>query len=712
MAEVTSPEHGLLPVPPQRTGSPSEREGRSSTIDEQRIVTTLEANVVEADTIQGSEVSEQRQTNHVLYAIDRIGNEKKGRSHHISADVLDAVESQKAFYQEAFTSSRIPVKFKPENGKDKFARVGTEYVQMQFMDKNDGYAFLRDSFHDAFVAKRCVAKVEWMPSYEVKTEPFGPITGSQHLKLSMQKDVLSVTVLSQDPGPNGVTLISGVFEREEDKGFVDLELVQPERYFRDPNVSFVAEASFAGWQEDIPRYELIDQGYDETEVMELNLDYRFRQNEEDAARKAHDSTWSRARRHKRQPEAEIVTIYHHFAYLDLSQYGGPGSEISMGIGNTRLYKFVWSQGRLLTLPESMEFDDEGNMTAGEKYIEQDDGMPFFEWTQYKISHAEFGLCEADIMGDLQWTKSNLRRLIIDNQAMVNTSRWKARHGFIKNPRELLDNNIGSVLWVKDMNALEPLPTAPISPESFNLLETLDIEKENRNGMSRLAKGLSTDAISHQNATDMVQRLTNASNRRVLRGVRDYAETFLKPIFLHFYNLGVKYDKQVHPVEIDGQWVPMAPSQWPKRSMAKVAVALTPDEGREKGMFLIQMHAMMKDDPDIGEMYGVQQKHALMRDVFEFMDAGDSSRYLMHPGSPQFKQKMMDKQKRQKQMEEAQRRQLQIVQGEFALKQREQDRKDADTATDNIRDDDKFTHDKYMDFIEAGIEIQQKRPAAL
>ena len=68
-------------------------EQRSSTIDEQRLINALEANVVEADTIQGSEISEQRQRNHIMYTGDRMGNEKANRSQHMSLDVLDAVGS-------------------------------------------------------------------------------------------------------------------------------------------------------------------------------------------------------------------------------------------------------------------------------------------------------------------------------------------------------------------------------------------------------------------------------------------------------------------------------------------------------------------------------------------------------------------------------------------------------------------------------------------
>jgi len=684
---------------------------RSDSIDEARIVTALEANVIEADTIQGNEVSEQRIRNHVYYAIEKVGGEKKNRSHHVSADVFDSVESQKAYYQEAFSGNRRPVVFQPEDEQDKLARLATEYVTDQFKSKNKGFAFIRDSLHDAMVAKRCVAKVEWRSDVITKTEQFDNLTQAQLLQLQQRPDIVSIDPTKTDSGPNGVKVFSGTLDREEDVGFNEVELVQPERYYRDPNVSFVEEANFAGFQEDLSRRDLMDQGFDEEEVMALRLDYRFRQNEEETARKSHDQSWSRARRSKREPEMELITVYWHWGYFDLSNFR-KGGGVAPGIGDVRLYKFVWSQGALLTLPETMEFDEDGTMIDSRRFIEEKDGMPFKEWTQYKISHAEFGLCEADVQYDLQRTKSNLRRLIIDNQAMGNTSRWKARHGFIKNPRELLDNNIGSVLWLKDMKALEPLITPPISNASFNLLETLDVEKENRSGLSRLAKGLSGDAISHQNAADMIQRLTNASNRRVLRGVRDYAETFLSEIFLRIYTLGVRHDKSTHHVEINGQWIPLTPQKWPMRTKAKVTVALTPDEGREKGMFLMQAHGMMSQDEELKKLYGVSQKHAMMNDIFELMDAGDASRYMMHPASEEYKQQLQREQQMQEMAQQMQKFEVWLEKTGMQLKIQEQKRKDGDTATDNLLEEDKFEHEKLMDFIDAGLEITQRRPAKI
>lgn len=692
-----------------------EREPRSRSIDERRVVSALEAFFIEADTIEGSSVSEQRQTNHEYYAMEPFGDEQEGRSQALSADVLDAVESGKGFYMEAFGEGRRPLRFMPENGQDKTARLSTEYVTEMFLDDNDGFEFIRDSLHDAMVAKRCVAHLEWSECYEEGWQEFeGP---EQQLNIMMARDpelmVDRFTYVDQQRG-----IVRAMIIKDVDRSFAELTLIRPETYFRDPNVAYVKDAAFAGWHDDYQRRQLIDMGFDPDEVMALRLEYRFRRNEEDASRKSHDDTWSRERRFHRNPEAEIVTLYTTYAYVDLSSYdlGGDMGDVGRDtIDDTRLYKFYWSQGKLLTNPDT-----------GKPYQEITDGelgKIFFEWTQYKISHAEHGLCDADLTKSLQWDKSHLRRLTIDNAAMTNTSRWKARHSFVKNPRELLDNRIGSVIWLKDMNSLEPLETQPIPQQTFQLEERLDQEKENRTGLSRLAKGLNADAVAKQNADTMIQRLTNASNRRVLRGVRDYAETFLKPIFIRMHNLGVRYDKRPRMISLAGQNIPVRPSQLPVRRKMKVRTALTPDEGREESAFLLGMHNVLREDPELQMLYSADKRFQLMSDVFDAHGYADANQYMRSPADPQVRQMAQMRQQMQSMQAQMARMQQQIEMSEDTRKWLETRNKIADTASDNLRADDQFQWDRYtwqkefneevrVNDAEIEIERTQRRPAAV
>jgi len=696
-----------------------DRELESANIDSKRIVNTLEANVIESDTIQGSEISEQRQRNHVHYALDRLGNEKRGRSQHITADVHDIVESQKALYRESTQSNSKFFKFLPEDDQDTTSHLATRYVNNHFYSgKNKGERIIRDSLHDAFVAKRAVAKVEWKADSEKTTQRFEGIVGQQLMMLQADPGFRGFTEIREEVvnGPQGpLQVYFGEAAWEKDESFPHVCLIQPERYFRDPNVTYVEDGAFAGYQCDLSRYQLIDMGFDEDQVMNLDLDYRFRQNEEDAARKAHDSTWSRARRHKRSPEQEIVTVYFHWAYLDLDQFAAGNTD--PGISGTKLYKFVWSQGELLTNP-----------TSGELWKECKDGYPFVEWVQYKVSHAEFGLCDADLAGPIQWSKSNILRMSIDNIAMGNTSRWKARTGAVKNPRELLDNNIGSLIWMRaNMQDLEPLTTPPLSPYTTQVYEQLEQDKETRTGLSRLAKGMNTDAIRYQNADDMVERLTNASNRRSMMGVRDYCSDFLSEIALKIYNLGRKYDKQPLMVEHAGQWQQIDPSQFIERNKIEIRAALTPEDRRAEAQFLMTAYQLIASDPALQPLFTMEEKHALLDDAFDHMGIGDTSRYMKQPNDPQVMQAMQQQQMMNQaimqQQQQIQQMQMQFQANEDRRKDLELELSVIDKGSDNMRADEKMDWDNHwngrnLEFDkwkfnrEYELEKQQARPVAV
>jgi hypothetical protein len=406
-----------------------------------------------------------------------------------------------------------------------------------------------------------------------------------------------------------------------------------------------------------------------------------------------------------------------YAVMDLGYKENGGNDEEINPDRIKLYKIYWACGKVLTNPDT-----------GNKFdVVLDGKMPFEEWTQYKISHAENGMCDADLIKSVQWDKSHVNRLIVDNVAMANTSRWKARHSFIKNPRELLDNNIGSILWVKDMAALEPLETPQLAPHTYQLVEQFDQEKENRTGLSRLAKGMSGDAISHQNADNMIQRLTNASNRRVLRGVSDFANTYLVNIFLRLYNLGVKKDtRQNVTIHIAGQPQQITPKQLQPRREMHVHPALTPDEGREAGMWLMQMHTVMSGDEALAMLYTDDRKYNMMAEIFDVFGYSDVSQFLASPQDPQVVQaKNFQAQMAQmaQQMESFKQqllnRDMQIKEMTGAMKAMETRTKVADTASDNLRADEelaldreKFDHEKIVDFRELAIaQTVANKPAA-
>lgn len=675
-----------------------------------RLVWTLETQVNESET-SSFEVGEQRERNHRYYSMEPLGTEQKGRSHYISPDVLDAVEGKKAVFSETFLSARDVVKFTecPYPGE---ADAKTAYTNQIFKQNNYERLF-RDGWHDAFVAKRIVVLAEWLPGTEdttiqVQGTPVQVI--QQQLQqmgaLDMDPSGLQIQTMPSPQGP--MDIASGELVVTMEKGSIHLTLIQPERFFRDPDSAYEDQGEWSTIEEDMSRGKLIALGYDREQVDSLAVDYRFRSEEEDAARKRHDSSWTRRRQHNRIDEQETVSFYRTWTWLiaDDQIFAELELDFEPEEGEYLLYEIHWSHG------EVMKWEDGGHAVR----VVESSGI--FDWSEMKISHAENGMCTADVMAHNQKTTSHLKRLIIDNQQMANASRTLALSGAVKNPRDLVENKIGATIWSKRLDAVAPLPTPALSPLTMETLAMLKADGEERSGISGLAKGMNTDAVKYQNADNMIERLTTAGQRRVTAAARDFANTFLVPLAQYIVKLGMENDQSQSQMEIGGQMMPIAPQQWQDTdSKMDVAVALTPDEGQRMGQQLLMMNSMLTQDPSMAMSYGVAQKHALYDMVFDLMGVSDTSKILLAPSDPQFQQAVQQQQQESQKQEQKQdqvmgvqlglgQAQIQSIGFNDNLKGQEFGWKQTNEMADNMREDEELEHDKAFDY--AKLEVDKRK----
>ena len=678
-------------------------------MSERRLVNLLEGQLNETD-VSSSEVGEQREANHRYYAMQPMGNEQVGRSQYVSPDVLDSVEGKKALFAETFLSGRNVVKFLPNGPGDELeAEKRTAYVDRVFK-RNKMYDKLRDSWHDAFVAKRCVFLVEWREQTELRYLDVEQATEVQVMALIQQQgDVVdydgSGLQMEFMPTPMGVMPVaSGTLIVEVDTSHVEVRLCQPERFFRDPNNTYIWQSAYATYEEDLTRGEVIDRGFDEEQVMGLSTDYRWRSEEEDSARKAHDSSWTRRRQHKRSDEQETVSYFTTYSWmrLDTEDFDLDLNFEPIGV---QLYKIQWAHGEILRWPD------------GTHAISVAEEIPFFEWTEMKVSHAEHGMADADVMRPTQKTQSVLKRLVIDNNNMRNTSRYEAVYNAVKNPRDLLDNKIGGVVWSRAIGSVAPLATPELSPFTDSLMERLDRDGERRSGESRLARGMNQDAVRYQNSEGMIDKLTNAGNRRVMRAARDYAQTLLAPLSNYIYRIGARHDKKVMMVEAQGQMMPASPAMWEDRDQqVSVHTALTPEEGRRYAADLQSFDVAVRQDPEMAPLYGLSQRHAVWDEILDALGVSDSTRFLLRPDDPQVQQGMMQNQAvaqdQQQKQEFITMEQVRLADSQDKLSWQ---RLNLD-ATDKLRDfnqtQEKQEHDMEMDEEELELEKTQDRNVSI
>ena len=685
-----------------------------------RLVYTLEEQINESET-STYEVGEQMERNMRYYSLQPLGNEQRGRSHYISPDVLDAVEGKKALFSETFLSARDVVRFVDCSVPNE-AEAKTAYVN-KALSRNNADRLFRDGWHDAFVTKRMVVLAEWFDDTKEKSVnlPGVPLPMVQQ-QLQQMGDVLEVDDsrinMQTMPSPQGpVQILSGELTLTLQDGYVRLTLIQPERFFRDPNASYVDQSQWSTIEEDITRGQLIDLGYDPDQVMSLTVDYRFRSDEVDTARKRHDSSWTRRQQHNRITEQETVSFYRTWTWLiyDPDTFEGINLDFEPSDGY-RLYEIHWSHGEIL------QWAGDGE-EPGAHAIREVPATGIFEWTEMPISHAENGMCTADVMVHIQKSQSGLKRLVYDNQQMANSSRNILLNGALKNPRDLLDNKIGATLVANRADAVTPLPPPALSPLTMQTIAMFKADGEERSGISGLAKGMNSDAVKYQNADNMIERLTTAGQRRVTAEARDFANTFLIPLCQYIVDLAMRNDTSQTTMEVAGQQVPIVPSQWQDDELhMQAAVALTPEEGQRTAQQLMMIHNTLVQDPSMGVMYGPKQKHAQLDMIYDLLGISDTTNLLLPPGSPEYQQAQAQ-QAQQAQM--AQQKQDALLQTQLETAQtqiqtaRSSDQrawadlqwKRTDDMADNLLNEEKHSWDVERETQELQIEREQKRPVS-
>lgn len=686
-------------------------------INDKELLATLENSINAADSYAESEIGEQRNKGHRYYYGKPLGNERAGRSQHVSMDVFDATESVKAMMMETFTADRNVCRFDPQTAEDFMpAKMATALANYIFYRENNGTKVLHDVIHDALIAKTGIVKRYYKNYYEYEEETF---EGLDEASFSMLASDPAVTIMEiaeesimaqvQDPQtgePVAIqqTMYSGEIARKIDKSKVCVEVIPPEDFLITPRATDENDADFCSHRTSRTRGELLSEGYDPEIVAKLQEDKDL-QEDGSLGRDSVDNY-----RHDDADEVdndrEYVTIYESY----LKKYR---SDLKKCV----YLKVLHSRRTLLD-------------------VEMVSEKPFRYFTPFPLPHRFHGMSLADVLVDIQKTQSSLKRGVVDHTFMTNTSRFVANLSLVKNPRDLLDNRVGAVIDVNSPNpesVVRPMAMPNLSGTVFQAMESLETEKEARSGMSRMARGMDSTVVSKQNSSDLITQFMNASNRRIMVMCRNFAENFLKPLMFDIYKLAVENEKQDKMIQLDGQFVPVNPQFLGDRTEMSVAVALTPEEQAQEAQMLLsldQQFTANPNDPSLGGMYGAPQRHAMISRAFELLNIKSADMYLFNPNSPEFQQMQQQQQQAQQEAELKQQQQLEfnaditsrqvsVMEGQLeldimkeqhkmVLETQKQEHVEEEKDSRLLMDVEKQKHDMQMDEKELAVEKVQNR----
>ena len=584
------------------------------------------------------EISIQREEAIKYYYALPFGNEVDGRSQYVDSTVQDTIEWIKPSLMRVFASGDEMVKFTPHGPEDvQAAEQATDYVNYVFTKDNNGWEILYSWFHDALLQKNGIVKVWWDEYPETQREEYRGLTDMEFEVLTGNKDV---EVIEHEEYYEEVTYHNVVLHRQDTNGKIKIENVPPDEFLISREAKGIQDARFVCHRVKKTVSDLREMYPDnDFDVGELGAGY----NEE-------------------VYNAERMARYE---FDDSFEWGGGLNEN----GEEALREYWLHESFIKT-----DYDDDGiaelrKVCSVGDYIfsnEEVDKVPFVSITPLKIPHKFFGMSVADLVMDIQLIKSTLMRNLMDNAYNQNFGRYAVLEGQA-NLDDLLTQRPGGVVRVKSPNAIMPLATPPLQPESFQMLGYLDEVRESRTGVNKNTQGINADALtSHTTATAVNAVMTNAQSRVELIA-RQFAETGVKELMHCIYELLLKNQDKERVVMLRNQWVPVRPDMWNDKMDCTVSVALGNGSKDQQMAHLSQMlqfagQAMQGGLPIVTP----QNMYNLGAALIKAMGYQNIDDYLTPPPPPQPKQPTPEEQLAQMEMQVKQ-KELEIKTADIQLK---------------------------------------------
>jgi hypothetical protein len=562
-------------------------------LKDEEIVSLLRGNIKGATKWADSTLQAERLAVQEYYDGEKPAPSHKGNSRYISLDVYDSVESMKSTLLETFAGGYEIVQFAPMGEQDIApAKIATTYCDQVIFRDNDGYGVFRTAIHDGLVARIGVAKVFWEDLEEEEEEEFAKVNFDD-LVLHIQQNP-DIEIKEKEEHDDGT--ISGTIVRKVKKSGVRIIPVEPENFFIEGRAKKLSEA-FCTHRVKKTRSDLRKEGVSEDVIEAIGEGEDGWQDDIEELARFEGIGDDLREREEFQEQTQTVWVYETYADVDIE-----------GTGKTKLWKLTIAGDALLDK-------------------EQIKRRPFILWSPIPKSHSIYGVNYADKVIPTQNAKTVLTRGILDHTVQTTNPRYTVLKGSLMNPRELMDNRVGGVVNVTRPEGVKPLEQAPLNPFAFQTIQLLDIDLEDTTGVSRLSQGLNKDVLSKQNSQALVQDVMNAGQGRQKIIARNFANDFVRPLYLMVYELVLENEDRQRVIDVAGSWVEVDPRSWKPREHLKIDFHLGHGEmDREAEKWLIT-DQVLSSNPATLPLYGLQQKHTVLSKFLSAKGVKDLNNHL-------------------------------------------------------------------------------------
>mgnify|MGYP005852490667 CR=1 FL=1 len=565
-------------------------------LSNEELLAIIERIIAKSDDMSDSKMRRERELVQRYYRGEEPKPINKGDSKYVSRDVYDTIDSTRATIAETFLAHQNILQFRPEYGETaEEAKQATEYTRHVFYKVNDGESLIYDALTDGLMNRVAVAKVTYREEKDENVYEFDSLTESELETVVEAYDEPEFEDVTKDETGQ---LYSGKLKEAKVKKRCHVELLAPEDF---KVIGYCADIQkskaciHTAWK---TKSELLSLGFDPKKVNKLQF--------EDESRSTFD--YEKEQRFEQvqssyygddsfQEATRGITLYEIYAELDIYK-----------TGVTKLWKISYAGKTILDM-------------------EQVSRRPFAAFIPLPIPHTFTGDNFGASIIPIQNARTILFRQIINHSLITNNPRLQVLNGAVPNPQELLDNRLAGIVNVRRMDAIAPMPQAPLNPYVFNLIQLLDEDKEETTGISKLSQGLNKDAISSQNAQGMIEQLISQSQIRQKIIARRFG-LFMRQLWSLIYHTAVDHIEEDEYVSITGDYVPVNPNRWKERKGATLHLALGYGELEAQATKWIEIDQYFTTTA--GPQYGPKQRYEVLTRALENRGIEDIKSILLPP----------------------------------------------------------------------------------
>lgn len=292
-----------------------------------------------------------------------------------------------------------------------------------------------------------------------------------------------------------------------------------------------------------------------------------------------------------------------------------------------------------------DYDDDGiaelqyTMVVGRQVLHREEAnrIPVGSIVATPVPHRHVGISIADVMVDLQDTKTSMLRQGINNLFHANNPRLFINGGKINLEDALVSRPGGVVRSLPGQNPvfgqdIAPIVIPNIFPQAVQGMEYVDRLAERRTGVNGVFSGNVSPEVLTQTTGMAMSQMGNAAAQKVEQIARMIAPS-VEYLFGCVHELILKHGHKREVVRLGGEWTAIDPSNWKRRKDLKIAVGLGSGNkdvvlGHLTNMFQMQMALLPMGVTEPKLIYNT------VAEISKMAGFGSPEMFWKRPGPPQ------------------------------------------------------------------------------